>query len=130
LEINLKKLQLLIPWNLGDYNIQTSKFKKKLFYTLFLNQIEHIWLKSKLHICNYEWAVVSFFLLFLHQMDTYSIKNQQTKVHTEIEPSSQETDWRKYHEIPLILPYLEFQKRLVNQKSPSELQQLFEGDIM
>jgi hypothetical protein len=26
LEINLKKLQLLIPWELGDYNIQTSKF--------------------------------------------------------------------------------------------------------
>jgi hypothetical protein len=26
LEINLKKLQLLIPWKLGDYNIQTSKF--------------------------------------------------------------------------------------------------------
>jgi hypothetical protein len=24
--INLKKLQLLIPWELGDYNIQTSKF--------------------------------------------------------------------------------------------------------
>jgi hypothetical protein len=26
LEINLKKLQLLIPWARGDYNIQTSKF--------------------------------------------------------------------------------------------------------
>jgi hypothetical protein len=26
LQINLKKLQLLIPWDLGDYNIQTSKF--------------------------------------------------------------------------------------------------------
>jgi hypothetical protein len=26
LEINLKKFQLLIPWDLGDYNIQTSKF--------------------------------------------------------------------------------------------------------
>ena len=26
LEINLKKMQLLIPWYLGDYDIQTSKF--------------------------------------------------------------------------------------------------------
>jgi hypothetical protein len=26
LNINLQKLQLLIPWDLGDYNIQTSKF--------------------------------------------------------------------------------------------------------
>jgi hypothetical protein len=26
LEINLKKFQLLSPWDLGDYNIQTSKF--------------------------------------------------------------------------------------------------------
>jgi hypothetical protein len=26
LEINLKKLQLLIPWELGNHNIQTSKF--------------------------------------------------------------------------------------------------------
>jgi hypothetical protein len=26
MEINLKKLQFLIPWDLGDYNIQTSKF--------------------------------------------------------------------------------------------------------
>jgi hypothetical protein len=26
LETNLKKSQLLIPWDLGDYNIQTSKF--------------------------------------------------------------------------------------------------------
>jgi hypothetical protein len=24
--VNLKKLQVLIPWELGDYNIQTSKF--------------------------------------------------------------------------------------------------------
>jgi hypothetical protein len=26
LNINIQKLQLLIPWDLGDYNIQTSKF--------------------------------------------------------------------------------------------------------
>jgi hypothetical protein len=26
LEINLKKLQLLIPWDLGDYNIQSSYY--------------------------------------------------------------------------------------------------------
>jgi hypothetical protein len=26
LNISLQKLQLLIPWDLGDYNIQTSKF--------------------------------------------------------------------------------------------------------
>jgi hypothetical protein len=26
LNINLQKLQLLIPWDQGDYNIQTSKF--------------------------------------------------------------------------------------------------------
>jgi hypothetical protein len=26
LEIKFKKLQLLIPWDLEDYNIQTSKF--------------------------------------------------------------------------------------------------------
>jgi hypothetical protein len=32
LEINLKKLQLLIPWNLRDYNIQTSK----VFFGCFL----------------------------------------------------------------------------------------------
>jgi hypothetical protein len=33
LEINLKKFQLLIPWDLGDYNIQTSKF---FFFGCFL----------------------------------------------------------------------------------------------
>jgi hypothetical protein len=32
LEINLKKIQLLIPWDLGDYNIQTSKFS---FFWMF-----------------------------------------------------------------------------------------------
>jgi hypothetical protein len=32
-EINLKKFQLLIPWDLGDYNIQTSKFF--FFWVLF-----------------------------------------------------------------------------------------------
>jgi hypothetical protein len=26
MEINLKKLELLIPWDLGDYSIQTSRF--------------------------------------------------------------------------------------------------------
>jgi hypothetical protein len=26
LKINLKKVQLLIPWDLGEYNIQTSIF--------------------------------------------------------------------------------------------------------
>jgi hypothetical protein len=26
LDINLKKLQLIIPWNERDYNIQTSNF--------------------------------------------------------------------------------------------------------
>jgi hypothetical protein len=26
METNLKKSQCLIPWDLGDYNIQTSKF--------------------------------------------------------------------------------------------------------
>jgi hypothetical protein len=31
--INLKKLQLLIPWELGDYNIQTSKFN--FFWVFF-----------------------------------------------------------------------------------------------
>jgi hypothetical protein len=34
LNINLKKLQLLIPWDLGDYNIQTSKF---LFFGVFFS---------------------------------------------------------------------------------------------
>jgi hypothetical protein len=33
LNINLQKLKLLIPWDLGDYNIQTSNFKK--FWVLF-----------------------------------------------------------------------------------------------
>jgi hypothetical protein len=32
LEINLKKFQFLIPWDLGDYNIQTSKF---FFFWMF-----------------------------------------------------------------------------------------------
>jgi hypothetical protein len=31
--MNLKKLQLLIPWELGDYNIQTSKFS--FFWVFF-----------------------------------------------------------------------------------------------
>jgi 3-deoxy-D-manno-octulosonic acid (KDO) 8-phosphate synthase len=26
LQINLKKIQLLIPWDLGNYNIQTLKY--------------------------------------------------------------------------------------------------------
>jgi hypothetical protein len=34
LKINLRKLQLLIPWDLGDYNIQTSKFFS--FFWVFL----------------------------------------------------------------------------------------------
>jgi hypothetical protein len=34
LNINLQKLQLLIPWDLGDYNIQTSKF---LFLGMFFS---------------------------------------------------------------------------------------------
>jgi hypothetical protein len=34
LNINLQKLQLLIPWDLGDYNIQTSKF---FFFGVFLS---------------------------------------------------------------------------------------------
>jgi hypothetical protein len=35
LEINLKKLQLLILWNLTDYNIQTSKvYFLGVFFTM------------------------------------------------------------------------------------------------
>jgi hypothetical protein len=34
LNINLQKLQLLIPWDLGDYNIQTSKF---FFFLVFFS---------------------------------------------------------------------------------------------
>jgi hypothetical protein len=34
LNINLQKLQLLIPWDLGDYNIQTSKF---FFFWVFFS---------------------------------------------------------------------------------------------
>jgi hypothetical protein len=33
--MNLQKLQLLIPWDLGDYNIQTSKFYFfRVFYSV------------------------------------------------------------------------------------------------
>jgi hypothetical protein len=70
LEINLKKLQLFIPWEVGYYNIQTSKFcffwmfftvnffTPKLmkirwsfpffwiFCTSLPNQVEYTWLKS------------------------------------------------------------------------------------
>jgi hypothetical protein len=83
LEINLKKLQLLIPWDLEDYNIQTLKsffwvffimnfFTPKLmkirwfsllfwvFCTSLPNHVEHTWFKSQLHICNYEWARIHF----------------------------------------------------------------------
>jgi hypothetical protein len=34
LNINLQKLQLLIPWGLGDYNIKTSKFS---FFGVFFS---------------------------------------------------------------------------------------------
>jgi hypothetical protein len=34
LNINLQKLELLIPWDLGDYNIQTSKFY--FFWVFFI----------------------------------------------------------------------------------------------
>jgi hypothetical protein len=34
LEINLKKIQLLIPWDLGDYNIQISKLFFWVFFTV------------------------------------------------------------------------------------------------
>jgi hypothetical protein len=34
LEINLKKLQLPIPWDLGDYNIQTSIKKNFMSFTV------------------------------------------------------------------------------------------------
>jgi hypothetical protein len=77
LEINLKKFQLLIPWDLRDYNIQTSKsfflgdfsyerlYSKinenyrvfsflGIFCTSLPNQVEHTWLKSQLCICNHE----------------------------------------------------------------------------
>jgi hypothetical protein len=78
LEINL------IPWDLGNYNIQTSKFyfwgvffifnllTQKLikiicffffwvFGTSLSNQVEHTWPKSQLHISDYEWAKILFF---------------------------------------------------------------------
>jgi hypothetical protein len=43
--INLKKLQLLIPWDLGDYNIQISKFFFWVFFTM--NFFGAIWKRIK-----------------------------------------------------------------------------------
>jgi hypothetical protein len=76
LNINLQKWQLLIPWDLGDYNIQTSKFffwvffsvnfftpklmKIWVFCTSFPNQVEHTCLKVQLQIYKYEWARIIF----------------------------------------------------------------------
>jgi hypothetical protein len=31
-----------------------------IFRTSLPNQVEHTWLKSQLHICNYEWAKINF----------------------------------------------------------------------
>ena len=84
LEINPRNLQLLIPWDLGDYNSQTSKFlflfifsvftmnffPPKLmkldglliwvFCTLIPNWFEHKWLKSQFHVWNYERVRILF----------------------------------------------------------------------
>jgi hypothetical protein len=77
LEIKLQKLQLLIPWNLGDYNIQFIIFWMFFIVKFFIPKLMKIrWsfiffgsfaphfqiklsthdsnLKSQLHICNYE----------------------------------------------------------------------------
>ena len=83
-EHQLLKLQLLIPRDLGDYYIQTSKFLlfgvffsvnfftpklmkigwSSLFWGVFCTslpyEIEHTCFKFQLQICRYEWARIIF----------------------------------------------------------------------
>jgi hypothetical protein len=76
LNINLQKLQLLIPWDLGDYNIQTSKFfvfwvffsvnfftpklMKIRWSSLFLGPFApHFQIKLSIHVSNFNFRFVS-----------------------------------------------------------------------
>jgi hypothetical protein len=76
LNINLQKLQLLIPWDLGEYNIQTTKFfffwvifsvnfftpklMKITWSSLFFGSFApHFQIKLSMHASNFNFRFVS-----------------------------------------------------------------------
>jgi hypothetical protein len=112
LNINLQKLQLLIPWDLGDYNIQTSKFYffwvffSVNFFTpklmnirwssLFLGSFApHFQIELSIHGSNFNSRFVSMselelFLLMgvltpnFNTMDLVKILEENQKLHIQI----------------------------------------------
>jgi hypothetical protein len=109
LNINLQKLQLPIPWDLGDYNIQTSKFFflgvffSVNFYTPKLMEIRcsslffgsfapHFQIKLSIHASNFNSRFVSMselelFLLIgvltpnFNTMDLVKVLEKNQKLH-------------------------------------------------
>jgi hypothetical protein len=112
LNINLKKLELLIPWDLGDYNIQTSKFfffwvffsvnfftpklmKIRWFSLFFGSFAPHFQVKLSIHASNGNSRFVSMselelFLLTevltpnFNTMDLVKILEKNQKLHIQI----------------------------------------------
>jgi hypothetical protein len=112
LNINLQKLQLPIPWDLGDYNIQMSKlffwgvlfsvnfFTPKLmkirWSTLFFGSFApHFQIKLSIHASNFNSKLVSMselelFLLTgiltpnFNTMDLIKIREKNQKLHIQI----------------------------------------------
>jgi hypothetical protein len=111
LNINLQKLQLLIPWDLGDYNIQTSKFFSGVFFSVnfftpklmkirwsslfFGSFAPHFQIKLSIHASNFNIRFVSmselelFFLMGVltpnfNTMDLVKILEKNQKLHIQI----------------------------------------------
>jgi hypothetical protein len=111
MNINLQKLQLLIPWDLGDYNIQMSKFFfwgvfSVSFFTPKLMKIKwsslffgsfapHFQMKLSIHASNFNSRFVSMseleiFLLMevltpnFNTMDLVKILEKNQKLHIQI----------------------------------------------
>jgi hypothetical protein len=112
MNINLQKLQLPIPWDLGDYNIQTSKFFfsgmifSVNFFTPKLMKIRwsflfwgsfarHFQIKLSIHASNFNSKFVSMselelFLLTeiltpnFNTMDLIKILEKNQKIHIQI----------------------------------------------
>jgi hypothetical protein len=112
LNINLQKLHFLIPWDLGDYNIQTSKFfifwvffsvnfftpklRKIRWSSLFFRSFApHFQIKLSIHVSNFNSRFVSMSELELlllmgvltpnfNTMDLVKILEKNQKLHIQI----------------------------------------------
>jgi hypothetical protein len=101
LNINLQKLQLLIPWDLGDYNIQTSKFyffgvffsvnfftpklmKIRWFSLFFGSFTPHFQIKLSIHASNFNSILVSMSALELFLLTGVLTPNFNTMDHVKI----------------------------------------------